>query len=760
MYATTFPVGYIFQFTNGVFEKECTTDFLPTGRKPKALLCATSSSNKLVLGGDGYYLVLETGKKTKAYQFPQNSNNNYAVWDIAFIKDKIFLALGETLSNQKGFLYEHGQMQFQQNKLTEKGFLTSFAYDSMRNCLYCASLTKGLYLRKGISGNEYIDIPIASSFTANKKHIIAYNDRSVFNFSGVNYSEFKIFNGTKKQSKSLISMVKLSGDTMVVTSEFFTRFYNLKTHKLIYQLPIGAEEVGIVKNDFYFFQLYGSIYRFNFPTYHLTRINKGESFLPYPQNCLGKIVYLNREKGFHIIEKDTAFPLISDDKGIAFISDYALINNTLYALIRNSIKSYEIDWNSHRLILKKVSNLDNIVEGFTTKWVITRSDKLYLVNEKGMLLFDSDNDKIKNYYYFGNYNDINKPVLYGDSLIIANYSSLTKIAFKEIDKERIFSNDFMLHVPESVNENLAFNIKLENPDYLIQNHSLKKLEWYRNGEFVAQKYTVGDEINFPAGLKYGKYDFHLLAGNGEVVRSIDITLPLNRNPKFFAAIIIVVLAIFGLLIKNWFDKKEFTKKLSQSRLQVLKQNLNPHFVFNSMNLISSLILEGKNDEAIKVVSDFSNLQRTYLETNNKEEISLSEELRFLESYLKLQQRRFCHDNEFQFLISVDKTVDMNSILLPPLILQPLAENAIKYGVIGSKAKKKKIWIDITGKDPLIISIEDNGQEVISKNSGFGLGHEIIEERIRLFKSPLSFKKNKAPLHSDSGYRVEIQVAKS
>ena len=761
LYGTTFPVGYIFELNNkNTFEKDCTSNFLPPGRKPKALLSARSSYNTLVLGGDKYYIILRTGKSPIAFQLPQKKNSNYAVWDIAFIKNKIYLALGETLSNQKGFMYEHDQTVFKENKLTEKGFLTSFAYDSTDDCLYYGSLTKGVYLRKGISGNEFINATVSTKFTANNEHIIGYDENSLINLSSNESIQFKKFDRGKNRSGGLITNVKLCGDMIVVASEFLIQFYNLKTSKLIYRLPIGSDEVAVEKDNFYFFQFYRGIYKFNFKTYKLERVNNIESFLPYPQSYWDKVIFLNREKGFNIIEKDTAYALISDDKSIAFTSDYAVINDNLYALIRNSIKSYEIDLNSQKLILQKVSNLDNIIEGFPTKWIFAKNENLYLVNDKGILRFDPSRNEIKSYYYFGNYNEINKPLLYGDFLLITTPSVLTKIAFTDIDNERIsVTKKFTIQSPKNVNENLAFKIEFEYPGYLIQNHSLKRMKLYRDGEFVDQKYTLGKEINFPTGLKYGRYEIHLFIGNTEIIKSLDITLPLNRNPKFFIAIIIVVLAILILLIKNRLDKKEFTRKLSQSRLLVLKQNLNPHFVFNSMNLISSLILEGKNKEAIKVVSDFSNLQRTYLETNNKDEITLTEELRFLESYLQLQQRRFYHDNEFQFSISIDTFVDTNSILLPPLILQPLAENAIKYGVIGSKAKEKKIWIDIKGNNPLIISIEDNGMQVTSKNKGFGLGHQIVEERISLFKSPLSFFKNKSPLHSDNGYRVEIRIAK-
>ena len=367
------------------------------------------------------------------------------------------------------------------------------------------------------------------------------------------------------------------------------------------------------------------------------------------------------------------------------------------------------------------------------------------------------------YYYLGNYNQIDKPLISGDSLLITTPSMLTRIAFKDIEKQNasIHTNEISMVYQKIVNENLGFSINLGYPDYLVQNHSIKYIILKKNGKLISKKYSINNNFNFPNGLKYGDYDLELNLGNAQVSSEINISLPLNRNPYFFGFIILFVLIIILLLLKSLLDKKEFNKKLMRNRLQVLKQNLNPHFVFNSMNLISSLILEEKYDKAVEVVSEFSNLQRNYLETNNKDSITLNEELKFLDSYLKLQQTRFHYDSDFSYDINVSPDVNVNTIVLPPLILQPLAENAVKYGVISSKAINKKIWIEVKGKNPMIISIEDNGDRLEPTNAGLGLGQKLVQERIELFthdhRTPLQIFFGKTPLHSANGYRVEVHI---
>lgn len=765
LYALAYPTWDIIKYHNSEFEQNCTRNFIPFKRN-RSLLCAKSSGNKLVIGGDGFYLIKETNKEPEIYSLPNSSNVKYAVWDILINGNKITLAIGDNSSSNKGILHVHGQPFYEMNE-SSYGFLTSMAYDVSNDCLYYGDLNRGLFLQKSFSSIVSINKPKISKLIANAKHVLFYSFTSlqrVLPNSKLGTDKVLSLDVGKKHSIG----AQLFGDTLIVVYEDFIKLFNATSLHEINKIPIEQYGSGLMSmqlfgdNLYLFYNYSGYIFKVNLSNKRLSK-TVSESFLPVTQKVNNRIIQLNKEIGFSFIEKDSSVRLSSIDKGIAFSEDFAIIKDNLYVLIKNHLKSYHIDFLSHQIIPLKKLNIDSTIEGFTAKWIVAKNDKLYLFNDKGILQVQQGSGLPLSYYYLGNYNQIDKPVISGDSLLITTPSMLTRIAFSDINKQNasIQANEVSVEYPKIVNENLGFSINLAYPDYLVQNHSLKYLILKKNGKLISKKYSINNSFNFTNGLKYGDYDLEMNLGNAQISSEINIILPLNRNPYFFGFIILFVLIIVLLLLKSLLDKKEFNKKLMRNRLQVLKQNLNPHFVFNSMNLISSLILEEKYDKAVEVVSEFSNLQRTYLETNNKNSITLKEELKFLDSYLKLQQTRFHYDNDFSYDINVSPGVDVSTIILPPLILQPLAENAVKYGVISSKAIQKKIWAEVKGKNPMIISIEDNGDIVAPTNAGLGLGQKLVQERIELFmhdhRTPILIFFGKTPLHSPTGYRVEVHV---
>lgn len=161
------------------------------------------------------------------------------------------------------------------------------------------------------------------------------------------------------------------------------------------------------------------------------------------------------------------------------------------------------------------------------------------------------------------------------------------------------------------------------------------------------------------------------------------------------------------------------KSLLVSRLELLKGQLNTHFLFNTLHSISSLVVRQQNDEANKMLVQLSELLRFALRDNKEQLIPLKKEIEMLRIYIGIQQTRFKERLSVEFLFEED----FDTVLLPPLILQPLLENAIRYAVEPYKGVGV-IKIQIRRVDnKLCITIKDNGKtkfEMINFNSGIGL----------------------------------------
>ncbi|MFN3852663.1 MAG: histidine kinase [Spirosomataceae bacterium] len=185
------------------------------------------------------------------------------------------------------------------------------------------------------------------------------------------------------------------------------------------------------------------------------------------------------------------------------------------------------------------------------------------------------------------------------------------------------------------------------------------------------------------------------------------------------------------------EKSRLQQEISQSELNVLRLQINPHFIFNSLNSIKSYILKEKSNEAANYLSDFSQLFRAVLEQSREPIITLKEEIDTLLLYIKLEQKRLQEQFEFDFIIEPE--INTQDIILPSLLLQPYVENAIKHGLSSKKTGGILNLSFSINKDVVICRIEDNG---VGRMTAYGsskepshrsMGTQIINERLKLFK---------------------------
>ncbi len=205
-------------------------------------------------------------------------------------------------------------------------------------------------------------------------------------------------------------------------------------------------------------------------------------------------------------------------------------------------------------------------------------------------------------------------------------------------------------------------------------------------------------------------------------------------------------------------KAEYDKELVELKISSLRSQMNPHFIFNSLNAIKLYIIDNEKENAVYYLNKFSKLIRKILATTREKEISLADEIETLKLYIDIENIRF--SNEIESSITVNDDLSINTIKIPSLILQPFIENAIWHGLSSKKGKKE---IDITfekeGDTFLKITITDNGvgrarsneinkQKIHKKDS---IGIKLTEERLNNFCKDYTsnYKLNFADLLDDN-----------
>lgn len=182
----------------------------------------------------------------------------------------------------------------------------------------------------------------------------------------------------------------------------------------------------------------------------------------------------------------------------------------------------------------------------------------------------------------------------------------------------------------------------------------------------------------------------------------------ERNSYIIIGLIsgLLLIVIIGLLV---FRQDKLKTRIREKELEqrALRSQMNPHFMFNSLNSIQSLIATDNNAEASIYLAKFSRLMRRILQNSRQAYIPLHQEMEFLDNYIELEQRRF--KEAFDYELKEEGVEDAHFVMIPPLVIQPFIENAIIHGLLR-QAKKGKLLVQFEAYNNNLIkcTIEDNG----------------------------------------------------
>jgi len=324
--------------------------------------------------------------------------------------------------------------------------------------------------------------------------------------------------------------------------------------------------------------------------------------------------------------------------------------------------------------------------------------------------------------------------------------------YNEYTQEQQFCEDLYTDFGENKKDVIILRISpgidYDNWKEFNERYSDKDFQMYYTGG----ESDYNDKFFFLEGLWYAKY---LVIGKDGKIFNNSVRLDLKREIKnaqkeeappneFVKAVwtrilpgillgMILTFIFYRIIYRRRLAKQSLERKIAELEQKAIKAQLNPHFLFNCLNSIQNLIRTDRKSDADRYLTKFAVLIRQVLKNSEKEEISISEELKGLELYLELEQMRF----NFDYEILSDEKVDIHNVMIPPMMLHPIVENAILHG-LDQKEGDKKLTIGIhESGESIQFLIEDNGvgrdPEPTRDSSDESRGLKLMESRMEILR---------------------------
>jgi sensor histidine kinase YesM len=413
--------------------------------------------------------------------------------------------------------------------------------------------------------------------------------------------------------------------------------------------------------------------------------------------------------------------------------------------------------------LQPFSNTNKGLKSNLVKSIHTWEKYLFVVTDYGIEILDQQGDRVGEVGLSDGLfsRKPNQLQIFEDDLYILQNEGIQRLHIPrhfEFQQRLSFQRiDFLVNDEVPLSGDLSFranenNIAIELFVNAIAQSRDITYEYKLNGfekDVHIQPYSQHDIVY--NSLPPGKYTLTIdLCYKGEVQDSVtynfEIDHPFYQKWWFYAIVLILVAILVALYFsyrikkikernKEKLDRETLEKNALASQLKALRSQMNPHFIFNSLNSIQDLILQEDTDSSYDYIVLFSDLVRSTLNYSNQEFIDIDKELNFLEVYLSLEKLRFKEDFEY----TIDYSGDQD-ILVPSLVVQPFIENALIHGLLH-KEGMKKLTIRFEMDHQLMCVIEDNGigraksKEINSrqhhKHDSFSLG--AIKERMKILR---------------------------
>ena len=440
-------------------------------------------------------------------------------------------------------------------------------------------------------------------------------------------------------------------------------------------------------------------------------------------------IWLGTEHGVYILENDSIRPFHHELKPFRGWIDDICMSKDHRILITTRDSGLAIITNQK---IEFISTSDGLQSNTCSSlFSDTLSGAVYIGMEKGLSVINIEPNgsvKIKNYNASNGLicGSIYSVFESGGEILLSTNKGL--LVFKENDLNTRIETPKVYITALNINSK---NIPLKDTLILKHNENNFRISFngisFRDPKTLEYRYrlfpvdtcwnvTLSNNVVYP-DLASGTYHFSVEVRTGKGIWSTEnATISFVINKPFWSTSWFLFLLFSFLLVSGWSifryrifqaqKKHSITNALLQTELKALRAQINPHFIFNSINSIQDFIFTNEPEEANEYLSKFAILMRMILQNSEKKTITLQEEIEFLQIYLQLENLRY--SDKFDYEIVVEENMDTDDLFLPPMLLQLYIENAIIHG-LSRLANKGKLIIDFkSANNYLICTIKDNG----------------------------------------------------
>lgn len=587
-------------------------------------------------------------------------------------------------------------------------------------------------------------------------------------YNGSAFTTYTTANGLANDSVNCLLRDK-KGRIWIGSNHVLSVFENNRfTH---YNLPPSRQSVGIFclaedsDGSICVGTYLGGIFRFSNGQFTLINDNKAkktDSYLAMVKDNAGRILFGTLD-GVYVYENGKITDHIGEEDGLSSNLVYSLMmsrnNKQLWVGTNQGIN--RISWDKYiRTGEKEIQNFGK-EEGFSG-----------VECNGGGFYEDADGT-----CWFGTVNGLIRfdPQQWNSDTAMAR-TSITNIRL--FYKDTLFENNSRLPWDEN---NLSFEyigISLANPAKVRYQYML---EGYEKNWSLPSDNNITTYSNLPPG----KYTFRVKTCNSEgrwsempATFAFEIRTPFWRQLWFWLVLLSASVALLFIIIrvrianirKRERHEAQIRVEVAMNQLKALRAQMNPHFVFNSMNSIQHFIINNNTQEAGKYLNKFARLIRLILYNSEKANITIREEVDLMRLYLELESLRF--EGKFTYEMNIAPDVDIDYFEIPSMLLQPYVENAILHGLMPLNGGGRLLFDIRLQGEMLICTIEDNGigrkkarelRQLSLKKDHTSMGMRITQDRLeiinRLHSSNLTL--NITDLENEkgeaTGTRVEVFI---